>query len=168
MLHLSWQAHGGHDARLPSLQLIEGLHVLAMDQALLRRPSRGKMPAGKRKLRGLAEDWERNDGIRRSVLWSGRILVWKGDNVGMASYDAAKANIDVLRPLFQRWVARCKTPRAMSVEAIQPQAPMLAHNKRICVYKLFFIQFLLDIDSKKSVCESRCSSFGSWLARSPS
>ena len=102
-----------------------------------------QMPAGKRKLRGLAEDWERNDGIRRSVLWSGRILVWKGDNVGMASYDAAKANIDVLRPLFQRWVATCKTPRAMSVEAIQPQAPMLAHDNAYVYISFSLFNFYL-------------------------
>ena len=84
---------------------------------------RGKMAKEKLALEGLGQEWEKMDDIRRMVLWNGQILTWASPEViGIGTYEAARANVDVLRPLFERWASSSK-PRAMSVEAIQPQAP---------------------------------------------
>ena len=77
----------------------------------------------KTRLSGLAAHWETTDSIRRRLVWDDALLVWPSDeSVGCASYVAAKANFDVLKPLFLRWVDTSKKPRAMSKIPIQVEA----------------------------------------------
>ena len=96
-----------------------------------RRYARVKMVNSKDTLAGLAQAWERHDVLRRNVLWQGYLLQWpSSEAVGVGSYAAAKMNHDALTALFQKWVAVAPEPRAMSLEAIQPQAPWFMQIKK--------------------------------------
>ena len=87
---------------------------------------RGRMINCRKQFKGLAEIWEKQDNTRRSILWDGMLLKWPdADSVGVATYRAAKLNVELLEPLFEHWVKVMPKPRATSVEVIQPQVSLL-------------------------------------------
>ena len=120
ILHLTWavQPIGNTCA---SMSYSHAYCKQCLQAGMTLQRSRSSMEA--RPLKGLGKEWESTDSVRRSLLWNGCLLQWADENsVGMASYQTAKMNFEVLRPLFTRWVKVTSEPRAMAIKPILKQA----------------------------------------------
>ena len=63
-------------------------------------------------LDGQSKDWEEDAVVRRRTLWDGYLLCYpKPELTGVASYEAAAMNAEVLRPFFQRRCSSNSSPK---------------------------------------------------------
>ena len=91
----------------------------------------GKIPRAQ--LTGLAEEWERNEAVRRRCLCEGKLLQWSSPSVtGVPTLAHAKLNCEILGPFFHTWANACTKPRTPSLEAVKKQATyVLGHGRHV-------------------------------------
>ena len=77
-------------------------------------------------LAGLAELWERNEVVRRRLLWDGLICKWPApEAIGVPSYGSASLNFEILKDFFESWTRICTSPKTPMIPVIQLQAGVL-------------------------------------------
>ena len=83
-------------------------------------------------LDGLAQTWEKEEEIRRSVLVTRRLLKWlSSEKTGVPTFPCAALNFEVLRLFFQKWVDVCPTKRTVGQAVCTREARFM-----LCFYTL--------------------------------
>ena len=85
-------------------------------------PAMASKPCAPGPLDGLSKDWEEDAVVRRRILWDGYLLCYpKPELTGVASYEAAAMNAEVLRPFFKRWCSSNSSPKTCHLKFVKKE-----------------------------------------------